>query len=286
VLFRLYVPKKTADGKRLGYHTRPQLAAQTLARLCGRREGRRSHAVGDSAYGGKGVLPNLPANCDLTSRLTMDARPYDAPPARGKSRKGGRPRKRGARLPTPEAMPAGRRGRLTLDIYGRKDKGRVAGCVARVYAAPQRAMKVVAADPLAGGRKAQAFFSTCPDDAAEAVLTRYAARWSPEVTYHDAKGHLGFEQPRGWTRLAVRRAAPVAMPPYSPAVLWFSRDGHRHCRPPTRPWYLGKREASFADMTATLRRRSVKEEVLSMHLHGRGSRNVVKRLIQAVNQAA
>lgn len=107
-----------------------------------------------------------------------------------------------------------------------------------------------------------------------------------EVTHHDAKGQLGFEEPQGWTPRAVQRTAPVAMLLYSLVVLWFSRQGHRHYQPPTRPWYLGKTDASFADMAATLRCQSVKQEVLSMHLHGRGSRNVLKCLIHAVKQAA
>src|SRR5439155_16352070 len=119
---------------------------------------------------GKSVLLNLPGNCGLTSRLKMDDRLYDAPPPRRPSRKGGRPRKRGVRLPTPETMLAGRCRRLTLDIYGRKDKSRVAECVARCYAAPDRPLRVVAVEPLTGGRKPQAFLSTCPDDTAEAVL--------------------------------------------------------------------------------------------------------------------
>ncbi len=93
-------------------------------------------------------------------------------------------------------MLQGRCRHLTLSIYGRKDKSRVAECVARVYAAPDRTLKIVAVEPLTGGRKPQAFFSTCPGDRAEQVLTHYAARWSLEVTHHDAKGQLGFEEPR------------------------------------------------------------------------------------------
>jgi SRSO17 transposase len=285
ILFRLYVPKKSAEKKGLQYRTKPQLAVQMLQLLCQRFENQRFHAVGDSAYGGKSVLLALPANCDLTSRLKMDARLYDAPPL-GKNPKGGRPRKRGKRLPTPEQMLLGRCLRLTLDIYGRKDKSRVADCIARVYAAPDRDMKIVAVEPLTGGRKAQAFFSTCPSDTAEQVLIRYAARWSLEVTNHDAKGQLGFEEPQSWTKLAVQRTAPTAMLLYSLVVLWFSRAGHRHYQPPTRPWYIGKTDASFADMLATLRCQSVKREVLSMHLHGSGSRNVVKCLLHVVKQAA
>jgi hypothetical protein len=282
----LYVPKKTAKKKGLPYHTKPQLAVQMLEVLCGRFKHRRFHAVGDSSYGGKSVLCKLPANCELTSRLTMNARLYDAPPPRTPGRRGGRPRKRGARLPTPQQMLTGRCRHLTLDIYGRKDKSRIAECVARCYAAPHRPLKVVAVEPLTGGRKNQAFFSTCADDTAEAVLTRYAGRWSMEVTFHDAKGHLGFEQPQGWTQRAVQRTAPVAMLLYSLVVLWFSREGRRHYQPLHRPWYIGKTQASFADMLATLRGQSVKREVLSMHLHGSGSRNVLNCLIHVVKQAA
>jgi hypothetical protein len=116
-------------------HQAAQLAMQMLQLLCGRFENRRFHAVGDSAYGGKSVLLHLPANCDLTSRLTLDARLYDAPLA-VRNRKCGRPRKRGERLPTPERMLSGRCRRLTLDIYGRKDKSRVAEATARCHAAP------------------------------------------------------------------------------------------------------------------------------------------------------
>jgi hypothetical protein len=289
VLFRLYVPKKTADQKQLAYRTKPQLVVQMLQLLCRRYPQRRFHAVGDSAYGGKSVLLNLPANADLTSRLKMDARLYDAP-VNVKRRKGGRPRKRGQRLPTPEQMLQGRCRHLTLEVYGRKDTSRVAECVARCHAAPDRPLKVVAAQPLTGGRKPQAFFSTCPHDLAAGVLTRYACRWPIEVTYHDAKGQLGFEEPQGWTRRAVERTAPVAMLLYALVVLWFAREGHRHYAPPRRPWYPDKVDgpagASFADMLTTLRCQSVKREVSSMRLHGQGSKNVVKALIHVVSQAA
>jgi hypothetical protein len=286
ILFRLYVPKKTAIKKRLPHKTKPQLAVEMLYVLCNAHGNRRFHAVGDSAYGGKSVLCHLSDNCDLTSRLAMNARLYDAPPARTYNHRGGRPRKRGQRLATPRAMLAGRCRHLTLSIYGKKDRSRIAECVARCYAAPDRPLKVVVVEPLTGGRTEQAFYSTRPDDSAKAVLERYAARWSMEVTNHDGKGQLGFEQPQGWTKRAVQRTAPMAMLLYSLVVLWFAAEGHWHYTPPDRPWYIGKTQASFADMLVTLRCESAKREVLSMHLHGRGSRNAVKLLIHAVKQAA
>lgn len=285
VLFRLYIPKKVAEKKKLPHKTKPELAVQMLQLICQKHGNRRFHAVGDSAYGGKSVLLNLPGNCDLTSRLKMDARLHDAPEPRQPGKKSGRPRIRGLRLPTPEQLLEGRCRHLELDIYGRRDKSRVSECVARCYADPARPLKIVAVDPLTGGRKRQAFFSTCPDDAAEALLTRFACRWPIEVAYHDAKGHLGFEQPQNWTRCAVRRTAPLAMLLYSLVILWFARAGHRHWEPPQWPWYAGKTQASFADMLATLRCQCIKHEVLSMAPEGPGSRKVVNMLLHVVKLA-
>lgn len=285
VLFRLYLNKKAAAKHRRVYRTRPELAVELLRLLCKRYEHRRFHLLGDSAYGGQSVLNHLPPNCDLTSRLLQDARLYEAPPAR-KGRRPGRPRKRGRRLPTPRQMLQGRARRLTLDIYGRKEHARVADTVARVHAAPDRPLRVVAVEPLAGGRRPEAFYSTCHDASAEEVLTGYAMRWSEEVTFHDAKQFLGFEEPQGWTRRAVERTAPMAMMLYSLIVLWFAGHGHRLYRVPWRPWYPHKSGASFADMLTTLRRESLREEVLSTGLSGRGSRKVLRTLFQAVGLAA
>ncbi|MFH1111148.1 MAG: transposase [Planctomycetota bacterium] len=285
ILFRLYVNKKTATKKRLRYRTRPELAVEMLTVLCKRHENRPFHVVADSAYGGQSVLGQLPENCDLTSRLGLDARLYDPPPVR-RPGTNGRPRKRGRQLPTPRQMLDQRTRRLTLNIYGRRDRSRVADRVARVYAVPQRALRIVAVEPLTGGRKMQTFYSTCHAATAEQVLTWYAMRWSIEEAFHDAKGHLGFEQPQGWTRQAVERTAPTAMLLYSLIVLWFAAEGHRHYQAPNRPWYQSKCCASFADMLNTLRCESVREQVSSLGLQGQGSRNIMKTLCRAVQQAA
>lgn len=288
ILFRLYLNKKSAARHRRVYRPRPALAVQMLKMLGSDYKNRRFHVVADSAYGGRSVLNELPVNCDLTSRLVLDARLYDAPPVRGPGTNG-RPRKRGERLPTPQQMLAPRNPRVrrvTLDLYGRTDRVRLADAEARVYAAPDRPLRVVAVEPLAGGRAIQAFYSTMHRATADQVLAWYAMRWSVEVTFHDAKQHLGFEQPQGWSRQAVERTAPMAMLLYSLIVLWFAKVGHRLYQPPLRPWYPHKPHASFADMLATLRTASVRQEVLSTGLRGRGSRKVLKTLFHAVQQAA
>ncbi len=224
VLFRLYVNKKTAAKKQLRYRTRPELAVEMLQVLCKAHENRRFHVVADSAYGGKSVYLHRPANCDLTSRLTLDARLHDAPPPRQPGTNG-RPRKRGEALSSPREMLHQRGRRLTLNIYGRRDRVRVIDRMAYLYAMPDRPVRVVAVEPLTGGRKVQAFFSTRHDAAATEVLTWYAMRWSIEEAFQNAKMHLGFEEPQGWTRRAVERTAPTAMLLYSLIVLWFAHVG-------------------------------------------------------------
>jgi hypothetical protein len=285
ILFRLYVNKKTAAKKRLRYRTRPQLAVEMLKLLCESHACRRFHAVADSAYGGKSVYLNLPDNCDLTSRLDLDARLHAAAPVR-RPKMNGRPRKRGKRMPTPQQMLTSRGRRLTLNIYGRKDRSRVVDRVAYLYAMPDRPVRVVAVEPLTGGRTVQAFYSTCHDASATDVLTWYALRWSIEEAFQNSKGHLGFEQPQGWTRRAVERTAPTAMLLYGLITLWFASAGYRAYHPPFRPWYRSKARPSFADMLATLRQESVRQQVSALPLAGRGSRKVLKSLIHAVKQAA
>jgi len=285
ILFRLYISKQTVAKRGGRYRTKPQLAVEMLELLCKRHQNRRFHAVADAAYGGKSVLLNLPSNCDMTSRLDLDARLYTAPPTR-RPGTNGRPRKRGTRLPTPRQMLTGRGRRISLNIYGRRDRSRVIDTIAHLYHRPDRPARVVAVEPLTGGRSIQAFYSTCHVASAEQVLTWYAMRWSIEEAFQHSKGQLGFEEPQGWSRRAVQRTAPMAMMLYSLVVLWFASHGHRRYKAPWRPWYLGKRRPSFADVLSTLRQESVREQVLALHITGQGSKNLTKALIHAVKQAA
>jgi hypothetical protein len=277
ILFRLYLNHAACERHRRAYRTRPELAVELLRIVCGHRKTRRFHVLGDSAYGGQSVLNCLPANCDLTSRIHLDARLYGPPPVRLPGTNG-RPRKFGVRLPTPRQMLKGRAQRTTLDTYGRHDRVRLVEAEARWHCAHDRPLRVVGVDPLSGGRTTQAFYSTCHEASGRQVLEWYAQRWSLEVAFHDSKQSLGFEEPQGWTRRAVERTAPMAMLLYSLIVVWFARDGHRSYRIVHRPWYRQKQHASFADMLATLRRESIREKVLLLPPTGPGSRKIIQTL--------
>lgn len=285
ILFRLYISKQTIAKNGGAYHSRPDLAVQMLEILCKRFPALRFHALADSTYGGHNVLSRLPANCDLTSRLHLDARLHEPLPARPKGQRG-RPRRRGKRLASPRQMLKGSTEELTLAIYGRKECSRMAQTAACLYHVPGRLLRIVAVQPLSGGRRLQGFYSTCANASAQQVLTGYAMRWSIEESFQASKTHLGFEEPQGWTRLAVQRTAPLAMLLYSLIVLWFARDGHRHYQTHVGPWYLTKEHASFADMLTTLRCQSLKEIFSTLGLSGTGSRKALKTLLHLVQQAA
>jgi hypothetical protein len=78
----------------------------------------------------------------------------------------------------------------------------------------------------------------------------------------------------------------MAMLLYSLIVLWFAREGHRQYQPLTCPWYTSKADSSFADMLATLRRRSLRQKVFELRLAGPGSRKIRQLLEHTVTMAA
>src|SRR5207244_9228421 len=101
--------------------------------------GRTVYAVGDTAYTGRTTMEGRPANVEVVGRLRLDAALWTPPPPRQPGQNG-RPRKRGDRLPTPEATAAARaqRGtwhRLRLRLYGRTVAPLVVGGTALWYAA-------------------------------------------------------------------------------------------------------------------------------------------------------
>lgn len=262
VLCRLYLNKNAAARWRRVYRSKPELAVELLQRFSLAQRGRHMHAIVDSAYGGQSVLKRLPAACDLTSRLDLDARLYTAPPQRVKGRPG-RPRKRGTLMPSPRKMLAQRGRRLKLDLYGRRDRVRLVECVAYCHHVPAIALKVVSVEPLVGGRPIQAFFSTVSSAEASIVLTWYARRWSVEETFAGAKSLLGMHQPQVWSRPAVERTTPVGLLLYSLVVLWFAKIGIDQWQPISTTWRRPRREPSFGDMLTTLRRGILRHNLVS-----------------------
>jgi hypothetical protein len=286
-LFRLYRSKQTVAREGGSYRTRPERAVQMLRLVAERYPGQPFHVLGDATYSGQSVVKNLPQGWNLTGRLHPRAALY-APPPTPRAGTRGRRRKRGVRLPSPvEMLERGPAPPLTLDLYGRHERARIATAQALWYAtAGSRLLRIVAVEPLSTGRPRQAFYSTCAEALPVEVLAWFARRWALEVTIHEAKQHLGFEEPQGWTRRAVERTAPVAMLLYSLIVLWFAHEGHRQVSFPNRPWYRQKREPSFADMLAALRRACLRQTFLQTPVGDRRSKKIIQSLVTLCSSAA
>jgi hypothetical protein len=112
---------------------------------------------------------------------------------------------------------------------------------------------VLVRDPL-GKFKAAAFCCTDPTVSAEQMIAWYVLRWNVEVTFEEARAHLGLETQRQWNDRAIARTTPLLLGLYALVVLL----AHHLCADqplPTRSaaWYR-KSEATFSDVMALVRR--------------------------------
>jgi hypothetical protein len=136
----------------------------------------------DSAYAGRALLEQRPPHVHVGRRLRGDAARW-APAPKRRPGQPGRPRRRGARLPTPQQVAARCRQwpALAVTIYGRPITTQVRPLRALWYAAlrAQPLAIVLVRDPT-GKRREEAF--CCTDSAAPArfILEAYARRWGLE----------------------------------------------------------------------------------------------------------
>ncbi|GAA2461596.1 hypothetical protein ACFPFX_18890 [Streptomyces mauvecolor] len=90
------------------------------------------------------------------------------------------------------------------------------------------------------------------------MITRYAWRWSIEVTFAEARDLLGTGQARNRTRHAIERTVPFGLYCYTITVVWYALHGHHPSDAAEHragaPSYTTKTAPSVADMAAKLRR--------------------------------
>ena len=112
---------------------------------------------------------------------------------------------------------------------------------------------VLVRDPL-GKLEAAAFLCTDLEVSPKQILRWYVMRWNVEVTFEEARAHLGLETQRQWSDLAIARTTPALLGLYSLIVLLAHHLLNRQPLPVrTTAWYT-KREATFSDVIALVRR--------------------------------
>jgi hypothetical protein len=235
--------------------TKVSAAADLVALLAAAFPGRAAGVVADSAYHGP-ALKHLPPSVSWTCRLRARAVLYDLAPPRPPGTRG-RPRRKGRRLGTPGQLAATAAWTpATIWAYGRDQQMSLADITCLWYGClDTRTVRVILAR---SDRGLLALVTTDLAASAAALITRYAARWSIEQAFADARTVLGAGEARNRTRRAVERTVPFALLTSTVIITWYARHGHHQAGPAARrhaqPWYHAKTEPAFEDMLTQLRR--------------------------------
>jgi hypothetical protein len=257
VLCRLYRTEKTCAAAGRPFATKTALARDLIALVAQALPTRTLYVVGDNAYTNQVTRKSLPAHAHLIGRASMTAALFAPPAPRPAGHRGGRPRQKGDRVPSPAARAAAPTGwqTRTVEVYGRQVAVQV-----KIFdalwsrAAGGRLRRFVLVRGWPGHDKDDVLVGTDLTLDAAAIITRYCQRWSIEVTFEEVEGKRGFEDPQNRTDRAVERTAPMALWVYVLTVLWYLDRCGEHGSPPLpqRPWYT-KEVPAFSDMLAALR---------------------------------
>lgn len=286
VLARLYRSKKLCEAEGRSFLKKTELAAQMLEILARALPHRDLCVVADAAYANSSVVKKLPTNIDFIGRARLDAAIY----ARPMKQRMGRPRVKGRRLPSPKDRATSSRGwhSIEMEVYGRPVTLQVKVFDALWYiVSGGRCLRFVLIRGWPGHESDDVLCSTDMTLSAEEIVRRYCLRWSLEVTFQEAKGRLGFEDPQNRTEKAVERTAPFALWVYTLTVIWYLIGGHRtkSARLASDPWYQ-KTIPTFSDMLAAIRRETWRHRVFDPLPLSHGDQKSVEPLLHAVSYAA
>jgi len=249
----LTVPCPTpAVSARLGKRQRTVPArAATLIRLIRRWQPDRPLVlVGDSGYGVVALARTCRAqDVTLVARLRLEAA-LDAPvPPQPTGKPGVKPKK-GPRLPTPGARLADPTTTwLRQEVRWYADEVRAFDITSglalwhRDGEPPVPIRWVLRRDPV-GTLRPTALFCTDQEAAPAEIIARYVGRWNIEVTFEEARRHLGVATQRQWSQRAIERTMPCLLGLFS--LVTLLADALHGAALPTRQsaWYAKPRRPS------------------------------------------
>ncbi len=225
---------------------------------------------------------------ELVTRMRKDAIIFELPP-KEKSRRG-RKRVRGAILPKPMQLAKSVSVKdfklVTTVERGRKRKRQVwTRQVIWYHVSKKPVMLVISRDP-AGKEKDDFFVTTDLTLTPQQVVSGFAGRWSIEDTFKNTKQLLGGQQPQSFKRQGPQRAAAMSFWLYSAVWLWYLQNKKFRKMLPRFAWYRQKRNPSFADALAALRRQLWKERINCMFDKHIAFEKIPKPIIAALSYAA
>jgi hypothetical protein len=240
----------------------PQWAGQLIRLMHRWLPGRELVMVADSTYAVIELLKQVSdtPEVSLITRLRLDAALYDPAPARAPGQHG-RPRKKGARRPTLQQMltaPQTRWTRMTVTHWYGGEARVVEVCTETAVwyhgGLPPVAIRWFLIRDPQDEFAPQALVTTQLDHTPAQMLEWFVRRWTMEVTFEEARTHLGIETQRQWSDLAIGRTTPALFGLYS----LVTRLAHGLLQADasvvrTAAWYA-KPCPTFADTIAVVRR--------------------------------
>ena len=196
----------------------------------------------------------------LITRLRMDAELWDPAPKR-KPGQNGRPRVKGARRPSPQQRlddPQTPWTKIEVENWYGGDQREVEiyseSCVwYKCGHQPVSIRWVLVRDPQ-DEYEPQAFLSTNSGHPPLQILTWLVRRWRMEVTFEEARAHLGIETQRQWSDLAIARTTPTLFGLFSLVTLMADRLIKGEVKPVRAAAWYAKERPTFSDAIATVRR--------------------------------
>jgi hypothetical protein len=231
-----------------------------LARWCATlAPGRPLIMVADLSFAAHPLLRALAPRMTCITRLHLDGRLFAPVPPLMPGRPG-RPRVKGARLPRLREVlvdPATTWTRVPIaGWYGSTARDvELATGTAVWYQGGRPVLPirwVLVRDPT-GRFDPQALLCTDPTLSPAQIVGYYVRRWQVEVTFAEARRHLGVETQRQWSAQAIARTTPILFGLFSLVTLLahtLVRDGRLPVR--QAAWYP-KRTPTFSDALAAVR---------------------------------
>src|SRR4051795_1642808 len=160
----------------------------------------------------------------LICRLRLDAALYDPPGPQPPSKRGRKPKKGPRQRRLTEWASGGDTPweAIEVDWYGGQRRAVQVFSGTGLWSTrgqdPVAIRYVLARDP-AGALPDAVYFCTEERFLPVAILTSVVQRWSVEVTFEEARAHLGLETQRQWSYLAIARTTPVLLGLFSVVTL-------------------------------------------------------------------
>jgi hypothetical protein len=243
-------PKKITDwARQLVYQLRRWLPNRKLI------------VVGDSAYAALDFLHHcqtLRQPVTVITRLRLDAALYEAaPPYAGM----GRPRKKGARLPTPQQRiddPTTRWTCWPFVWYNHQLRDIEISTHQVIWyhtGQPPVPIRFILIRDVAGKFDPQALLSTDLTLDPLDMLVFFKRRWQMEPTFRHVREHLGVETQRQWSDKAIARTTPVLLGLFSLITLLAHTLLTRHDLTIRSAAWYPKPRPTFSDALALVRSR-------------------------------